>query len=131
MQKDYSDLQGKTILVIDDVQINSDIIMALLEGFGLNFLCAYGGKEAVEVFQKEKDTIDLILMDINMPEVDGVTATKEIRQIPDGGAQVPIIAVTANVLPKQIEEYLQSGMNDHIGKPVDQKELIRVMKRYM
>ena len=123
---------GKTALVADDIEINREIVMGILEDTGMTFTCAVNGREAVELFAAEPDKYDVILMDINMPEMDGVEATRRIRALnaPEG-ACVPIFAVTANTSKEEITNYLEAGMNEHIGKPMDHDELIRKMSMYI
>ena len=124
-------LAGKTALLAEDVEINREIVMAMLEDTGLQIVCAENGREALEVFSAEPGKFDVILMDINMPEIDGVEATKRIRALglPEN-KQVPIIAMTANVLMNEVESYLAAGMTDHIGKPVDFDKLLSKLYRY-
>jgi CheY-like chemotaxis protein/two-component sensor histidine kinase len=123
-------LDGKTALVVDDVVINREIVMAMLEGTGLQIECAENGREALDIFTSTPDKFDVILMDINMPEMDGVEATKRIRAL-DSGARVPIIAMTANILMSEVDSYLAAGMNDHIGKPLDIEDVIGKLSTYL
>ena len=125
-------LSGKTALLADDIEINREIVMGILEDTGMTFTCAVNGREAVELFSAEPDKYDVILMDINMPEMDGVEATRRIRALsaPEG-ACVPIFAITANTSKEEITNYLEAGMNEHIGKPMDHDELIRKMSMYI
>jgi len=125
-------LAGKTALLVEDVEINREIVMAMLEESGLKIVCAENGSEAVDMFSSAPDQYDIILMDINMPVMDGVEATRRIRALdtPEG-AQVPIIAMTANVLMSEVEKYLVGGMTDHIGKPVDFDKLLSKLHNYL
>ena len=113
-------LKGRTMLLVEDVEINREIVIAMMESTGMQIECAVNGREAVEVFSSSPGKFDVIVMDINMPEMDGIEATRRIRAMaaPEG-ARVPIIAMTANVLADEVEKYLAAGMNSHIGKPVD------------
>jgi len=124
--------EGKTALLAEDVEINREIVMAMLEETGLQIECAVDGREAVDIFSASPEKFDIIFMDINMPEMDGVEATRRIRslQTPKGTA-VPIIAMTANVLAGEIESYLAAGMNDHVGKPLDYEKLIELLRKYL
>ena len=125
-------LDGKTALLVEDVEINREIVMAMLESTGLHIECAENGREALDVFTTNPDKFDVILMDINMPEMDGVEATRRIRALDaPAGARVPIIAVTANVLMSEVDTYLAAGMNDHIGKPVDFDKLVNKLHKYL
>ena len=123
---------GKTALLVDDVEINREIIMAMLEDTQLIIECAGNGIEALEMFSSATHKYDIIMMDINMPEMDGVEATRRIRALgtPEG-ERVPIIAVTANIRPEEVEKYFEAGMNDHIGKPVDFDKLLSSLNKFL
>jgi len=125
-------LDGKKLLLVEDVEINREIVLAILEDTGLEIVCVENGQEAVEAFSSDPDQYDIILMDINMPVMNGVEATRRIRALDaPKGAQVPIIAMTANVLMSEVETYLADGMNDHIGKPVDFDKLLSKLNKYL
>jgi CheY-like chemotaxis protein len=108
------------ILVVEDYPVNQKIISLQLGRLGLNPTMANNGAEALEAIKKS--TPDLILMDIQMPVMDGIQATQEIRKDFDKN-QLPIIALTANALPGDRERYLEAGMNDYIPKPIDFEKL--------
>ncbi|MDR1700084.1 MAG: transporter substrate-binding domain-containing protein [Lachnoclostridium sp.] len=113
-------LRGRCILLVEDVEINQEIIISFMETTPLQIVCAENGKEAIQMFKESPERFDMILMDIQMPEMDGYTATREIRNMPAQKAKnIPIIAMTANVFKDDIEKCLNAGMNDHIGKPID------------
>ncbi len=121
----------KCILLVEDIEINREIVKAILERSQVKVIEAQNGKEAVELFQAHAEDIDLIFMDIQMPVMDGYTATKAIREsVRNGGADVPIIAMTANAFREDIELALQSGMNGHISKPIDEKRLYEEFKKH-
>ena len=125
-------LKGKTILIAEDVQINQEIVIAMLEDTGVSFDVAFNGQEVVSKYREAPDDYDLILMDINMPYMDGVDATKCIRAIESGtDYHIPIISMTANVLLSEVESYFAAGMNDHIGKPIDYDKLITTLHRFL
>ena len=125
-------LAGSTVLLADDVDINREIIMGILEDTELQFVCAENGCEAVEKFEADPSAFNIILMDINMPEMDGVEATRRIRSLEVPEAEtVPIIAVTANTSPEEVESYLSAGMTDHLGKPADFEKMMRMITRYI
>jgi len=125
-------LAGNTVLLADDVEINREIIMALLEETQMQFVCAENGLEAVELFKAAPSKYDVILMDINMPEMDGVQATRHIRSLGVAeGATVPIIAVSANTTPEEVRSYFSAGMTDHLGKPVDFDKIVRMISLYV
>ena len=123
---------GKSILIAEDVDINREIIAALLEDTGIVISFAFNGAEAVEKFLAAPDAYELILMDIQMPFMDGYEATARIRSSGLPGADsIPIIAMTANVLREDIERSISSGMNGHLGKPIDINEVINKLKEYL
>lgn len=117
--------QSLRLLVVDDNPVNRELVCALLEPFDIDIETANDGVEAVEAAARAP--YDLILMDVQMPNMDGLTATRRIRaaQAP-GAARVPIIALTANILPEQIARCLEAGMDDHLGKPInpDRKSVV-------
>ena len=122
---------GKRILLAEDVEINREIVIALLEPTGLQIDCAENGQIAYKMFETFPD-YDAIFMDIHMPEVDGYESARMIRALPDVRAKnVPIIAMTANVFREDIEKCLQAGMNVHIGKPLNIEEVMAKLKQYL
>ncbi|MCL1836556.1 MAG: ATP-binding protein [Treponema sp.] len=127
-----SSLEDKTALLVEDNKVNQEILVSMLANTNLNIECAEDGQEALDMFTANPSKYDIIFMDISMPVMDGVEATRRIRthSAPEG-ARVPIIAVTANILPEDVKSYLAVGMNDHIGKPVDYKELMRKLEKYI
>ena len=126
------DYTGITTLLVDDIEINREIVMALLERTGMKFVCAENGREAVELFTSSPSKFGLILMDINMPEMDGVEATRRIRSSGTfEGVNIPIIAITANTNPDDVEGFLAAGMTAHLGKPADFGEILRTINSYI
>lgn len=125
-------LAGKRILLAEDIEINREILTALLADTGLIFEVAENGLEAVALFSARQDAFDMILMDIQMPELDGYEAARRIRSLGSQKAlSVPIIAMTANVFREDVERALAAGMNDHVGKPVDVDDLFDKLKRHL
>ncbi|QQO08440.1 response regulator [Breznakiella homolactica] len=124
--------KGCRILLAEDIEINREIVTTLLEPTGVVIDSAENGKVAFDLFAQNPEAYDAIFMDIHMPEVDGYEATKMIRAsgIPRG-AEVPIIAMTANVFREDIEKCAAAGMNDHVGKPLDLDEVIDKLDRYI
>ncbi|MDR1412033.1 MAG: response regulator [Spirochaetaceae bacterium] len=131
---------GKTILLAEDVEINREIAIAMLEDTAAKVECAGNGAEAVRMFRENPGKYQCILMDIHMPGMDGIEATREIRALeesfrrepPPGFSKgIPIIAMTANVFREDVEMCLAAGMNDHLGKPIDFDEVVRKLKAYM
>jgi len=123
---------GRHILLVEDVDINREIVQTLLEPTLLEIDCAENGLEAVQMFKKAPGKYDIILMDVQMPEMDGYEATRQIRQmkVPEA-SNVRIVAMTANVFRDDIERCLEAGMDDHIGKPVDFNELTEKLRNLM
>jgi signal transduction histidine kinase/CheY-like chemotaxis protein len=125
-------LSGKRLLLAEDVDINREIVIALLEPFGMTFVCAENGAIAVERFAADTDGFDLVLMDVQMPEMDGYEATRRIRALAHPKAKtVPIVAMTANVFNEDIEKCLEAGMNDHLAKPIDLNAVLVVLNKYL
>lgn len=123
---------GKTALLAEDVEINREIVAAVFEDTRLQIIYAENGREAVDVFSSDPEKFDIIFMDINMPEMDGVEATRRIRSLGTSeSARIPIIAMTANIQHEEVKGYLAAGMTDHIGKPIDFDKLLRMAGRYM
>jgi CheY-like chemotaxis protein/two-component sensor histidine kinase len=122
-------LQGH-LLVAEDNKTNQLLISILLDEMNLSYTLVEDGKEALEEF-KTSEEYDLILMDINMPNMSGVEATQLIRQSGLPHHNIPIIALTANVIKEDIEHYLQSGMNAHISKPIDNDLLGKILLTYL
>ena len=113
-------LRGKRILIADDIEINRVIVYEVLGETGAELEEACDGKEAYEKFmQSPVGYYDCILMDIQMPEMDGYTATGAIRASSRGDNDLPVIAMTANALKEDVEQAAAAGMSDHIAKPID------------
>jgi PAS domain S-box-containing protein len=131
--------KGRTLLLVEDIEINREIVITLLEPAELNIVCAENGEAAVRLFKESPQKYDLIFMDIQMPVMDGYEATHAIREFEAAhqAAQflanrhkVPIIAMTANVFREDVEKCLKAGMNGHIRKPIDYDEMINMLRRY-
>lgn len=120
--------RGK-ILLVDDLESNREIVGAYLEDGGYDVVPVGGAAEAIDRLRKEK--FDLILMDIQMPDMDGVTATRAIRDMGSPVREIPILAMTGNVLPQQVQEFLKAGMNDHVGKPIERASLYSKLWRWL
>jgi len=126
------DLRGHCILLAEDVEINREIVLTLLEPTNLEIDCAENGAVAVEMFTKNPTRYDMIFMDVQMPEMDGYTATEMIRAADTPTARdIPIVAMTANVFQEDVEKCLSVGMNDHIGKPIDYDELMCRLEKFI
>ncbi|MCL1864356.1 MAG: ATP-binding protein [Spirochaetes bacterium] len=121
-----------TILLVDDVEINREIIINLLKPTGIKIECAENGIEAVKMFLQSPSKYQLIFMDIQMPGMDGLEATRQIRDSNFKESEsVPIIAMTANVFQEDIAKCLAVGMNGHLGKPIAVDELMKKLKQYL
>ena len=124
-------LDGINVLVAEDNKINTEIVEFILKVAGANVTSVTDGEQAVEAFKNsEVGEIDVVLMDVMMPVVDGLTATKEIRAMnrPDA-ATVPIIAMTASAFAEDVENARTAGMDAHIAKPIDGDKLINCIVR--
>ena len=132
-QEDTPTLAGLHLLLAEDNELNSEIAVTLLEAEGAKITAVTNGREALEAMQHAAPhTYDAVLMDVMMPEMNGLEATRCIRAFegvgPDEGT--PIIAMTANVFADDVRACLDSGMNSHVGKPLDMKVLMREILKY-
>ena len=117
------------LLLVEDNAVNRELVRAMLEPFGVEIETANDGVAGVEALRQGH--YDLVLMDVQMPVMDGLTATREIRAMEGArGAATPIIAMTANVLPEQIANCLAAGMDDHLGKPINPTKLLETVARW-
>ena len=130
-EDDYSDLKGLNILVAEDNDINWKIISTMLAMFGMTTDRAENGRLCVDMMSKAvEDSYELIFMDVQMPEMNGLDATRAIRKLEDPWASsIPIVAMTADAFSENITECLNAGMNGHIAKPVDMKLVIKEIRR--
>uniref|UniRef100_UPI0040475083 ATP-binding protein n=1 Tax=Aliarcobacter sp. TaxID=2321116 RepID=UPI0040475083 len=120
--------EGK-VLVAEDNPNNQKLIEILLKKLGVDPVIVSNGQEVVSAYKKDK--YDLILMDINMPIMDGISATKEIRQIESKYTPISIVALTANSIVGDKEKYLTQGMDDYLSKPIEFNKLIDILKKYL
>jgi len=121
---------GRRILLAEDMEINREIVTALLEPTLLEIDCAENGSEALRMFNGAPDRYDLIFMDVQMPEMDGYEATRRIRALDIPRAKdVTIVAMTANVFKEDVERCIASGMTAHVGKPLDFDEVLAVLNK--
>lgn len=130
---DNVDFSGKRLLLADDIQVNRMIAVKLLEKLGFTVETAENGQEAYDkVRNADNGYFDLVLMDIQMPVMDGYEATKAIRELEDKEkASVPIIAMTANAFSEDIKKATDAGMNGHIAKPIDIKQMIETLSKIL
>ena len=130
-ENEFADLAGLNILVTEDNDINWEIISTLLSMYGITSERAENGRIAVEKMQSAKPgSYALIFMDIQMPEMNGLEATRAIRKLEDPWASsIPIVAMTADAFSENISECLEAGMNSHIAKPIDIKIVLKEIRR--
>ena len=125
------DYSGKHILLVEDNELNRELALAILSETGMQIDCAEDGIEAVNIINEApEDQYDLVLMDIQMPRMDGYTATREIRTLPNNKkANIPIVAMTANAFDEDRKRAFECGMNGHIVKPIDMKEIAKTLNQ--
>jgi CheY-like chemotaxis protein len=130
----WENIQGARVLLVEDNEINQQVAMEILQGAGINVTIANNGQEGVEAAKQNQ--YDAILMDIQMPVMDGYTATKAIRKWESGmrnkgEAQIPIIAMTAHAMTGDEDKSLEAGMNGHVAKPIDPDQLFAVLQKWI
>ena len=131
-QEGIPNLSGHKILIAEDIDINREIIEVVLDETGVEIVFAENGLDAVSFLQKDIDGFSAILMDIQMPLMDGYEATRTIRGMPsDKAKEIPIIAMTANVFREDVERCMEAGANAHLGKPLDAAELYKVLSQLL
>ncbi len=134
VNKDEDDaIVGMKVLIVEDNELNLDIVQEVLKERGLIVTGAANGQIAVDLFGgTPPGTFDAILMDMHMPVLDGVTATKQIRAMERSDAKtIPILALTANDFEEDIKRTREAGMNDHLTKPFDMEKIFSVLAEYM
>lgn len=132
IEDNQASIQNLHILLVEDNKLNMEIAEFLLEDAGAVVTKAFDGKQAVDLFTgNPAGTFDVILMDVMMPVMDGIEATKTIRLMDRSDARmIPIIAMTANAFDEDRKTTKDAGMNAHFSKPLDGKEVLRVISRY-
>jgi len=123
-------LKGKTVLIADDDDRNVYSLISALEPEGMKCLTATNGKIAIDLIKEQSTPIDIILMDVMMPEMDGLEATRLIRSI-GNYRKVPIIALTAKAMKDDREKCLAAGMSDYISKPLNVQQLLSLMRVWL
>jgi CheY-like chemotaxis protein len=116
------------VLVAEDIYVNRLIVESALSGAGHEVVLVQNGVEALAAVAK--GGFDLVLMDMEMPEMDGIAATKAIRELSSQGAAIPIVALTANAMEDQISLCRAAGMNGHVAKPIDRDQLLAVVAKW-
>lgn len=125
---DYRSLGSRKILVVEDVELNQYLARHIMESWGFEVEIAENGQEALKALDRK--SFDLILMDIQMPVMDGIEATRQIRSNPDPSrSTIPIIALTANTFKEDIDRYFEIGMNDCLAKPFDEPRLYKIVSK--
>ena len=119
-----------TILLVEDNAINTQVSVALLKKYGFEVICAENGIQALELLEQKSEQIDLVLMDVQMPVMDGYTAAQELRK-QDRFKQLPIIALTANAISGDREKSLEAGMNDYLSKPLEPENLFNMLRKWL
>jgi signal transduction histidine kinase/DNA-binding NarL/FixJ family response regulator len=127
-QLNVKPLTGKRVLIVDDNNINRKLDQLLIEELGGDFDLAENGMQAVDAFSRK--AYDLILMDVNMPVMDGIEATRRIRALESTSHRTPIIALTANALPGDRERFIACGMDEYLSKPLNEKSLLNMLNRW-
>lgn len=130
-EEEETSIEGMKILLVEDNDLNLEVAQYILEDAGAEIVVARDGLESIELFEQSKiNSFDAILMDVMMPVMDGLTATKKIRKLKRKDAKtVPIIAMTANVFNEDIIAAKEAGMNEHIAKPLDFDKLIHTLAK--
>jgi two-component system, sensor histidine kinase and response regulator len=119
---------GSRILVVEDNELNQEVALGLLESEGFVVEIANNGKEAIEMVSQHP--YDIVLMDMQMPMMDGLTATREIRKL-DQFKDLAILAMTANAMDQDKQKCAEAGMNDHVAKPIDPNELFNALLKWV
>jgi CheY-like chemotaxis protein len=132
VRDDSIDVSGMKVLLAEDNELNIEVALMLLEDAGVSADVAKNGKEAVEKFLASNEgDYDLILMDVMMPVMNGYDATRAIREADHTMSKsIPIIAQTANAFQEDIKKVKEAGMNAHISKPIEEENLLKVLKLY-
>ena len=129
-EEEDADLKGMNILIAEDQDVNWEIISTLLQMHGIHTERAENGQICVEKMTEATDAYDLIFMDIQMPVMNGLEASRQIRALPDPWASsIPIVAMTANAFSEDVAECMKAGMNGHIAKPIDMKLVLKEIRR--
>ena len=127
--EDWKAIQGARVLLVEDNEINQQVALEILQGAGLEVTVANDGREGIDAIQKNQ--YDAVLMDIQMPVMDGYTASREIRNLKSEIRNVPIIAMTAHAMAGDEQKSIEAGMNDHVTKPIDPDQLFATLQKWI
>ena len=116
------------VLLVEDNELNAEIASFLLERHGMEVTWVQNGKRAVDEITEKPDAYDMIFMDVMMPIMDGLKATKAIRRM---GSTIPILAMTANAFTDDKQKSLEAGMNAHLTKPLQEKAIVKAIAKYV
>lgn len=119
---------AKRVLIAEDSSVIQNLTKKILEFQNYTIVAVKNGKEVMK--ELEKDTFDVILMDINMPQMDGMTCAKEIRSLSDGKKDIPIIAITGNAKNYSEDDFKSAGINEYLPKPLDFDKLVDAVKKW-
>ena len=119
-------LQGKRLLLVEDNPTNIDVAASMLESLGAEVTIAINGRDALDVLQEQGPHFELVFMDMQMPEMDGLEATRQIKAHPQW-AQLPVVAMTANAMEQDRRACREAGMVDHLAKPLEMSALIQAV----
>jgi len=128
METEIEQAVGLHILLVEDTEANQELVTTILRAAGIEVDVAGHGGEAIEAIKLK--SYDMILMDVHMPVLGGVEATRLIRRLGGAAAETPIIALSANVLPEQVEAYRQAGMDAHLGKPINPRDMLATISHW-
>jgi CheY-like chemotaxis protein len=129
MHQASGSLAGRKVLIVDDDMRNIFALAAVLDAQGMLIVSAENGRDAIRLVQQD-DTIDIVLMDIMMPEMDGMQTMRELRRLPRG-KQLPLVAVTAKAMKGDREKCIEAGAWDYLSKPVDTAYLLMVLRGWL
>ena len=132
-ETDEVNIEGKHVLLVEDIEVNREIAREILEMLGLQVEMAVDGKDALEQFKaSKKGAFDLILMDVQMPVMNGYESTRAIRGLErEDAKQIPIIAMTANAFVEDVQDAKRAGMNDHLAKPINVGKLMEMFQKWL
>jgi PAS domain S-box-containing protein len=128
METEIEQTSGINVLLVEDAEANQELVTTILSAAGIEVDVAGHGGEAIEAMQLK--AYDMVLMDVHMPVLGGVEATRIIRGLGGDAAETPIIALSANVLPEQVEAYRQAGMDAHLGKPINPRDMLSMINHW-